>query len=115
MSLADATDFLGAPDAERLISRAWRRGAARLRGVRPGESHPVEIPSSEEGEIDCVDSRIGEGVLLTTYQTVTIAWDDVRRLTQPSTRDGASDADILEAEAGPLVKAVALELLRQFP
>ena len=48
-----------------------------------------------------------------------VAQLDVNRLLQkaqtpPSSRDGASNADILEAEAGPLVKAVALVLRRIF-
>jgi hypothetical protein len=57
-----------------------------------------------------------------------LAEADVKRLAQtdanrllaeetqtPSAREGASNADILEAEVGPVVKAVAVELRRIFP
>jgi hypothetical protein len=132
VSVADATDFLGTPDAAGLIERARKLGTARLRGVRPGETRPVEIPAGESGKLDCVASCIGDG-LFTTYERVTIAWADVEQLAQAdvkrlvqeaSTRasappkqapQGASNAAILEAKAGRLVKAVALELRRQYP
>ena len=143
ISVADAADFIGTSDARRLIQRAWKLGAIRLHGVRPGESEPVEIPFNEGGRVDCKKSRIVIGGLCTTYLSVTMKWPDVERLAQADVRrlaqaeverlareasdaatsaappkqapQGASNADILEAEAGPLVKAVALELRRHFP
>lgn len=143
VSVAAAADFFGTPDARRLIQRLWREGAFRLQGVRPGESEPVEIPFNEGGRVDCKKSRIVIGRLCTTYLNVTMKWPDVERLAQADVRrlaqaeverlaleatqsatsaappkqapQGASNADILEAEAGPLVKAVALELRRHFP
>jgi hypothetical protein len=38
ISIADATDFLGTPDAAGLIERAWKLRTIRLRGVRPGRN-----------------------------------------------------------------------------
>jgi hypothetical protein len=138
ISIADAADFLGTPDAERILNLAWKlrkQCGFRFRGERRGESEPVEIPFSEDGQIDCAGSCIGEGTLLTTYRTVSIAWVDVKRLAQadvnrlaqeaketaaldalPMERasQGALDADILEAKAGPLVEEVALALRHEF-
>jgi hypothetical protein len=133
ISLADAADFIGTPDAPRLIQLAWKRGAIRLRGVRAGESEPVEIPWSEDGTVDCDASRIGAGGLLSTYHSVTVKWADVKRLANFDARRLAkaagtpaspppvqtpqsvsSSADIEAAEAGPKTKAVAVELRRQF-
>ena len=82
VSVADAADFFGTPDARRLIQRLWREGAFRLHGVRPGESEPVEIPAKEGGRIDFVASAVGYGALFTTYRNVTLAWADVERLAQ---------------------------------
>jgi hypothetical protein len=133
ISVAEAADFIGTPDAPRLIQLAWKLKIIRLRGVRPGESDPVEIPFSENGTVDCDASRIGEGALLTTYRNVTIAWADVRRLTQIDVKRLAKQAgtpassppaqisqsgpnsDITAAKAGPKAKAVALELRRLYP
>jgi hypothetical protein len=136
ISVADAADFIGTPDAARLINLAWKSRTYRLRGVRPGESEPVEIPLNERGRIDCVTSRVVVGRLLTAYHSVTMKWADVKRLTQADVRrltqeargaaasatpppneapQAASNADIFEAEAGPLVRALALELRRLFP
>ena len=136
--LAEAADFLGTPDAERILNLAWKlrkQCGFRFRGVRPGENEPVEIPFSEDAQIDCAGSCIGEGTLLTTYRRVRIAWVDVKRLAQadvnrlaqeakemaaldalPMERvpQCASDADILEAKEGSLVKEVALALRRIF-
>jgi hypothetical protein len=124
--LAEAAGFIG-KHGDRFIRQARRLKLIPLRGVRVGESEPVEIPFSEIGPIDCESSRIGDG-LLTLWRDVTMRWDDVKRLAQvdverllqktqklPSARDGASNADILEAEDGPLVKEVALQLRRLFP
>jgi hypothetical protein len=123
--LAEAAGFIG-KHGERLIRRARRLKLIPLRGVRAGESEPVEIPFSETGPIDCEGSRIGDG-LLTLWRDVMMRWEDAKQVAQldvnrllqkaqtpPSSRDGASNADILEAEAGPLVKAVALVLRRIF-
>jgi hypothetical protein len=124
----DAADFIGR-GAPRLINRAWKLGAIRFQGLPPGEPEPVEIPPGEGGKIDCVASRVGEGTLLTTYRSVTIAWDDVKRLAQADVERLAKEAQtppapppkqarnrpLIAAEAGPLVKAVALELRRHFP
>ena len=132
VSVADATDFLGTPDAAGLIERARKLGTARLRGVRPGETRPVEIPADESGKLDCVASCMVDG-LFTTYERVTIAWADVEQLAQADVKrlvqeastpaspprkqapPGASNADILEAEGGRLMKTVAVELRRQYP
>jgi hypothetical protein len=137
--LAEAADFLGTPDAERILNLAWKlrkQCGFRFRGVCRGESEPVEIPFSEDAQIDCAGSCVGEGTLLTKYRRVQIAWVDVKRLAQadvnrlaqeaketaaldalPTERapQGASDADILEAKAGPLVEEVAIALRRHFP
>ena len=141
--VADAADFIGKSDAKPLINLAWKMGAIPLRGVRPGESEPVEIPFNEGGRVDCKKSRIVIGRLCTTYLSVTMKWTDVERLAQVDVRrlvqadaerlareaseaassaappkqapGGASNADILEAEAGPLMRAVASELRRLFP
>jgi hypothetical protein len=96
--------------------------------VRPGGSESVEIPASEGGRVDCVGSYIVIGRLCRTHLSVTMAWTDVKWLTQADVRrlaqeartaaslpteqapQSASSVDILEAEAGPLVQAVALEL-----
>jgi hypothetical protein len=135
ISVADAAGFIGTPDAPGIIEQARKRGVVRLRGVPAGKTKAVEISPSERGEIDCSASRIGVGTLLTTYRSVTIAWADVKRLAQADVErlareareaatsaapakeapQGASNSDILGAEAGPLVKAVALELRRHFP
>jgi hypothetical protein len=124
--LADAAGFIG-KHGDRFIGQARRLKLTPLRGVRVGEREPSEIPLSETGPIDIETSRIGDG-MFTLWRDVMMRWDDVKRLTQadvnrllqkartpPSARGGASNADILEAEAGPLVKAVALELRRHFP
>jgi hypothetical protein len=134
ISVAEAADFIGTPDAPRLIQLAWKLKIIQLRGVRPGESDPVEIPFSENGTVDCDASRIGEGALLTAYRNVTIAWANVRRLTQIDVKRLAKQAattalpppaqmsqsaskpkDIASAKAGPKVKAVAFELRGLFP
>jgi hypothetical protein len=44
ISLAEAADFIGTPDAPRLIQLAWKQKAIPLRGMRPGVSDPVENP-----------------------------------------------------------------------
>jgi hypothetical protein len=133
VSAAAAADFVGTPDAPQLLQRAWKLGLFRLQGMRPGDSGPVEIPATEGGRVDFVSSAVGHGALFTTYRNVTVAWADVERLAQadferelrkastpasPPTEQApqsASSADILEAQAGPLVQEVALELLRHFP
>jgi hypothetical protein len=134
ISVADATDFIGTPDAPELIQRAWKLRIIRLRGVRPGESEPVEIPFSEDGTVDCDDSHIAIGTLLTTYHSVTVKWADVERLAQvdfdrrakeagrpaspppeQTPQSASNSADIAAAKAGPKTKAVALELRRLFP
>jgi hypothetical protein len=133
VSAAAAADFVGTPDAQQLLQRAWKLGLFRLQGVRPGDRGPVEIPATAGGRIDFVASAVGHGALFTTYRNVTLAWADVKRLAQadferelrkastpasPPTEQApqsASSADILEAEAGPLVQAVELELRRHFP
>jgi hypothetical protein len=132
ISIADAADFLGTPDAAGLIERASKLGTVRLRGVRPGETEPVEIPADENGKLDCVASLIGDR-LFTGFQTVTIAWVDVKWMAQADVNRQAQDAsthasppqnqaaqsapnaDILEARVGRVVKAVALELRRHYP
>jgi hypothetical protein len=124
--LAEAAGFIG-KHGDRFIRRARRLKLIPLRGVRAGESEPVEIPFSESGPIDCESSRIGDG-MSTLWREVMMRWEDAKLLTQidvnrllqkaqppPSARKRTSNADILEAEAGPLVKAVALELRRHFP
>ena len=77
ISVACAADIVATSDARKLIQRAWKLGAIRLRGLRPGESEPVEIPSSEGGKVDCKKSRIVIGRLCTTYLNVTMKWPDV--------------------------------------
>jgi hypothetical protein len=79
ISVADATDFFETPDACALINQAWKSGTGRFRGVRPGESEPVEIPFHEDGKIDCAASRVVDG-LFTTYLSVTMRWADAKRL-----------------------------------
>jgi hypothetical protein len=133
ISVAGAADFIGTPDAPRLIQLARKLKIIRLRGVRPDESDPVEIPFNENGTVDCDASRVGEGGLLATYRNVTIAWADVRRLTQIDVKrlakqaatpaspppaqmsQSAPNSDIAAAKAGPKAKAVALELRRLYP
>ena len=80
--VADAAHFIGKSGAKRLINQAWKRGTILLRGVRPGESEPVEIPFNEGGRVDCKKSRIVIGRLCTTYLSVTMKWPDVERLVQ---------------------------------
>jgi hypothetical protein len=124
--LAEAAGFIG-KHGDRFIRQARRLKLIPFRGVRAAESEPVEIPFSEIGPIDCESSRIGDG-MITSWRDVMMRWDDVKRLAQvdvdrllqktqklPSAREGASNADILEAEDGWLVKTVALELRRHFP
>jgi hypothetical protein len=123
--LAEAADFIG-KHGDRFTRQARRLKLIPLRGVRAGENEPVEIPFSETGPINCESSRIGDG-MFTLWRDVMMRWEDAKRLTQidvnrllqkaqtpPSAREGTSNADILEAGAGPLVKAVALELRRHF-
>ncbi len=133
ISVAYAADIVATSDARKPIQRAWKLGAIRLRGLRPGESEPVEIPFNEGGRVDCKKSRIVIGRLCRPHESVTMRWADVERLAQadferellkasspasPPTEQapqGASNADISDAEAGPLLRAVASELLRLFP
>jgi hypothetical protein len=82
ISVEDAADIIGTPDAEQLINWAWKQGTARLRGGPATGGPSVEIPSNEGGKVDCANSRIGAGELFTAYRNVTIPWDDVVRLTQ---------------------------------
>jgi hypothetical protein len=81
ISVRDAADFTGG-DAPRIISRAWKLGAARLYGVRPGETEPVEIPAHEGGSLDCEDSCVVIGGLCTTYRSVTLKVADLAWLAQ---------------------------------
>ncbi len=62
--VADAARFIGKSRGKRLINLAWKRKAIPLRGVRPGESEPVEIPFNEGGRVDCKKSRIVIGRLV---------------------------------------------------
>jgi hypothetical protein len=80
--LADAADFVGTKDVPLRIELAGMLGAIRLRGVRPGEREPVEIPASEAAglRIDCFRSRLILGRLLTMYERVQMRWVDVERL-----------------------------------
>ena len=94
--VADAAHFLGKPRGKRLINQAWKQGFITLRGVRPGESEPVEIPFNEGGRVDCKNSRIVIGRLATTYLSVTVAWPDVERLAQADV-----DSLLREAAAAP--------------
>jgi hypothetical protein len=133
ISAEAAADFLGTPDACQIINQAWKQGFSQLRGVPPGESEPVEIPATEDGRVKCKKSRVMIGRLCTTYLNVTIAWPDVERLAHadverllraaapespapdaPQTED-ASNADILKAKDGWLVRPVESELRRHFP
>jgi hypothetical protein len=82
VSVAAAADFIGTPDAARLIGQGWKIGVFRLHGVRPGERAPVEISPSEGGRVDCVASAVVYGALFTTYHSITMAWADVERLAQ---------------------------------
>jgi hypothetical protein len=77
--VADAADFFETPDACMLINQAWKLGTDRFRGVRPGETESVEIPSNEAGKIDCDASRVVDG-LFTTYVSVMMRWADAKRL-----------------------------------
>jgi hypothetical protein len=99
ITISEAAEFIGAPDAELLISRAWRQGSVRLQGVRDRESQPVEIPPGDGGYIDFADSSIGAGALFTTYRHVTIAWSDVKRLAHLSAGERGREK-ISTAEAG---------------
>jgi hypothetical protein len=90
--VAGAADILGKPRGKRLINQAWKQGFITLRGVRPGESEPVEIPSNEGGRVDCKKSLIVIGRLATTHHSVTMAWADVERLAR-------ADVDWLLREA----------------
>jgi hypothetical protein len=99
ITIAEAEEFIGAPDAELLISRAWRQGSVRLQGVRDRESQPVEIPPGDGGYIDFADSSVGAGALFTTYRHVTIAWSDVKRLARLSAGERGREK-ISTAEAG---------------
>lgn len=123
--LAEAAAFIGT-QGDWLIRRARRLELISLCGVRAGESEPLEIPFSETGSIDCESSRIGGG-MFTLWRDVMMRWEDTKRLAQAdverlarkaqtprSSREGASEADILEAKVGPLVKEVALWLRRHF-
>jgi hypothetical protein len=129
ISVADAAEVIGTEDAQQLIQQAWKRGAIRLHGVRPGESESVEIPSSEGGRIDCIESRVGEGGLFTTYHSVTMKWYDVERLAQADferlvareTREAASSAPQQNEipsdfrESISLTRAVAVKLRQLHP
>ena len=86
-----------------------------MRGVRPGESTPVEIPASEVVglRIDWVRSSLMLGRLCTIYQSVQMRWEDVKRLTQ-------ADVDRQAREARTVTKRTqvtewAAELRRQSP
>jgi hypothetical protein len=124
--LAEAAGFIG-KHGDRFIRRVRRLKLIPLRGVPAGESEPVEIPFSEIGPIDCESSRIGDS-MFTLWRDVMMRWEDVKRLAQvdvnrllqkaqtlPSAQEGASNTDILEARAGPLVTEVAVALRRHFP
>ena len=83
-------------------------GAIPLRGVRPGESEPVEIPFNEGGRVDCKKSRIVIGRLCTTYLSVTMKWPDVERLAQADVkRLVQADAERLAREASEAASSAA--------
>jgi hypothetical protein len=82
--LVAAADFIGTPDAQRIVNLAWilrKQHGFRFSGVRVGESEPAEIPFSEIGPIDCESSRIGDG-MSATWRDVMMRWEDVKRLAQ---------------------------------
>jgi hypothetical protein len=147
VSVADAADIIGTPDAPQVINLVRKRRVIPLCGVRAGESEPMEIPFGETGAIDCENSWIGDGMFMLWHHVV-MQWADVKRLAQADvdrllkqgaetseqvsqsaeTQDApqsaeteqapqraSTPADVLAAKAGPLVKAVALVLIRIFP
>ena len=102
--VADAAHFIGKPGAKRLINQAWKQGTITLRGVRPGESEPVEIPFNEGGRVDCKKSRIVIGRLCTTYLSVTMKWPDVERLAQADVEWLLREAALVAANT-PVIEA----------
>jgi hypothetical protein len=102
--VADAADFIGKSRGKRLINQAWKQKTIRLRGVRPGESEPVEIPFNEGGRVDCKKSRIVMGRLCTTYLSVTMKWPEVRRLAQADVERLGREAKEVAASAAPWSK-----------
>jgi hypothetical protein len=104
ISVADAARFLGTPDACRLIKWAWRQGAIRLFGVRPGENEPVVIPANE-GRIDFAASHVVTGPFK-WFRSVTMAWSDVKRLAQ-------ADVELLAQTDIELLAQAADERLAQ--
>ena len=111
ISVADAARFLGTPDACRLIKWAWRRGAIRLFGIRPGENQPIVIPANE-GRIDFATSRVVTGPF-TWFQSVTMAWSDVKLLAQADVDRQARETRTVTKQTQ--VSMWAAELRRQFP
>jgi hypothetical protein len=94
ISVAYAADIVATSEARKLIQRAWKLGAIRLRGVPPGEGEPIEIPPSEGGRVDCKKARIVIGRFCTTFLNVTMKWADVKRLAQAD-----FERQLLEAES----------------
>ena len=144
ISVASAAEFIGANGC-RLINWAWRQGAVLPFGVRPGENEPVEIPASERGRIDCATSRVVSGlftwfqnVTLRWSEVERLAHVDVELLAQTDIELLAQRADderlareagtvasppprqdantlVAEAEASPLVRALAAQLQNRWP
>ena len=99
--VADAAHFIVKSGAKRLINQAWKQGFISLRGARPGESEPVEIPFNEGGRVDCKKSRIVIGRLCTTYLSVTMKWPDVERMAQADFERQLREASEAAMSAAP--------------
>ena len=87
ITVAEAAEYIGAPDAEQLISLARRRDQSGFRACLSAKATLSEISPDDGGNIDFADSSAGAGMLFTTYRHVTIAWSDVKRLARPSAEE----------------------------
>jgi hypothetical protein len=84
--LALAPRFIGTPDAEQRLARAWMERTIRVRGRRPGKAEFVELPAYEPGDIvriDCRHSRFFSGPRnrwVPSYENIEVKKADLERL-----------------------------------
>jgi hypothetical protein len=84
--LSLAPRFIGTPDAEQRLERAWKERTIRARGIRSGKAEPVELPAYEPGDIvriNCRHSRLFSGPRnrwVPAYENIEIRKADLERL-----------------------------------